>query len=440
MNSPKEASLLPLAGRLILHHARIITPKGVLPDGWLVALNGRIACVGSGTLPVIWQPPSSEAAADDAVSMPVDAQGMYLSPGFIDLHTHGAGGHDFMDASPEAFLGAAATHAAHGTTLLLPTSLASTPGELDAVLEAFTRATVEARRGECAQHGNPTGSAVRANRTTGAWMPGLHLEGPYFSKNQRGAQDPRHIRNPDPDEYEAILAKCPHLLRWSAAPELPGALAFGRRLKQCGILPSIGHSDATEDEVAEAFKNGFTHVTHLYSCMSGITRVNGYRKAGIVESAYLNEEMTVEIIADGAHLPASLLKLVLKVKGPGRIALVTDSMRAAGMPEGPSVLGSLGCGQPVLVENGVAMLPDRSAFAGSVATAERLVRNMVVLAGASLTDAVRMMTETPATIIGLEKETGTIEVGKRADLTLFDDDFRVFRTIVAGETVWCQSY
>ena len=185
-----------------------------------------------------------------------------------------------------------------------------------------------------------------------------------------------------------------------------------------------------------AYQAGFSHVTHLYSCMSSITRRNAYRYAGAIEAAYMIDDMTVEIIADGVHLPKSLLQFVYKFKGADRIALVTDSMRGAGMPDGPSILGSLKRGQPVIIEDGVAKLPDRSAFAGSVATADRLVRTMVQVAGVPLPDAVKMMTATPARIIGVNDRKGRIEIGLDADLVLFDKEIDIKMTIVNGRIVY----
>ena len=209
-----------------------------------------------------------------------------------------------------------------------------------------------------------------------------------------------------------------------------------RQIFKKNILPSIGHSNAIYEEVIEAFENGYTHITHLYSGMSGVRRINAYRYAGVIESAFLIDEMTVEIIADGAHLPSSLLKLIYKIKGPDKIALVTDSMRAAGMPEGESILGGIRDGQKVIVEDGVAKLPDRTAFAGSVATADRLVRTMINIAQVPLIDAVRMMTTTPAKIMKIDDRKGSIVVGKDADLVIFDEDRNIQTTMVEGEVVY----
>lgn len=347
----------------------------------------------------------------------IDGGGLYCAPGFIDIHSHGGGGYDFLDATEEAFLGAAELHARHGTTTILPTATSGSFEEIVSMLRAH--------------------EAAQAHNTKGADMPGIHLEGPYFSPKQCGAQDPRFVRAPQPEEYLRILEASSSILRWSAAPELPGSAEFAKACLAHHVLPAIGHSDADYDEVQKAFRDGFTHITHLYSCTSTVHRKNAYRYAGIVESAYLIDGLTVEIIADGAHLPAPLLQMVCRFIGPDRTALITDSIRGAGMPDGETVIGSLKNGMHVIIEDGVAKLPDRSAFAGSVATTERLVKNMVRMAGASLTDAVKMASATPARIMGLT-DRGVIEAGKRADLVLFDDEFRTRRTIVGGRTVFAR--
>jgi N-acetylglucosamine-6-phosphate deacetylase len=278
---------------------------------------------------------------------------------------------------------------------------------------------------------------VIQKNTGGAQFLGMHLEGPYISMNQRGAQDPAYIRNPDPEEYEDIIrASGQDIKRWSAAPELPGAITFAHYLKSNGILPSLAHTDAIYEEAAEGFKNGYTLATHLYSAMSGVTRRNAYRYAGVIETAFLIDEMDVEIIADGKHLPAPLLQLIYKIKGPGRIALVTDAMRGAGMPPGESMLGSREAGIPVIIEDGVAKLPDRTAFAGSVATANQLVKNMVMMAGVPVAKAVQMITATPARILGVNGSKGTLAGGMDADITICDKEFNVKAVVVMGEILY----
>jgi N-acetylglucosamine-6-phosphate deacetylase len=263
----------------------------------------------------------------------------------------------------------------------------------------------------------------------------MHLEGPYFAMAQRGAQDPRYIRDPDPAEYEAIVKRAPFIKRWSAAPELKGAFAFGDFMCAHNVLPAAAHTDAIYEDVIQAFDHGYTLATHLYSGMSGVTRRNAFRYAGMIESAFIIDDMDVEIIADGVHLPTPLLKLIMKIKGPSRIALITDAMRAAGLPPGPSMLGSRFHGLPVIVEDEVAKLPDRSSFAGSVATADRLVRTMIKQAGVSLIDAIMMMTSTPARIMRVHSK-GALKPGMDADVVVFDDDIRIDKTIVGGRIIY----
>ena len=346
----------------------------------------------------------------------INAKGLYVAPGFIDMHTHGAGGADFMDGTVDAYLTAARMHAIHGTTLLYPTTLTSTNEALFASFETYKKA--------------------EEMNSDGARFGGMHLEGPYFSPVYAGAQDPRYLRNPRPEEYMEILDRCPALARWSFAPELEGAEEFAAELKRRGIVASIGHTNATFQECDAAYKSGASLMTHFYSCMSTVSRRNAYRYAGTIEYGYIQDGMNLEIIADGIHVPQDLLNLLLKIKGVDKISLVTDSMRAAGMPEGPSVLGPLSDGQEVIVEDGVAKLMDKSAFAGSVATADRLVRTMVQIAGCSITDAVRMITENPARIMGISDRKGSLKAGMDADVVIFDEDINVRNTIIEGKIVY----
>jgi N-acetylglucosamine-6-phosphate deacetylase len=322
-----------------------------------------------------------------------------------------------MDGTVDAFLQIAQTHAKHGTTSMLPTTLTCEKEDLIQTLEAYK-------------------SACLANKL-GADFIGMHLEGPYFAVAQRGAQDAKFIRDPDPAEYKEILASFDFIKRWSAAPELKGAVEFGQYVTSKGVLAAIAHTDAIYEEVLEAYHHGgFSLATHFYSAMSGVTRRNAFRYAGVIESAYLLDDMDVEIIADGVHLPAPLLKLIYKIKGPQRIALITDAMRAADMPEGESILGSFKNGLKVIVEDGVAKLPDRTSFAGSVATADRLVKTMLDLAEVPLVETIRMITETPARIMGIDGQKGSLAKGKDADVVIFNEQIEVQQTFVKGFSVY----
>lgn len=388
--------------KTVIKNGRVITPNETI-SGYVLVEDGVIKEIGEGEY----------AAEADKV---IDAEGCYVSPGFIDLHTHGAGGADFMDGTVEAFLVAAKMHAAHGATLVYPTTLTSSN---EVLFDTFV--TYE--------------QAVEQN-TEGAVFGGLHLEGPYFNPLQAGAQDPRYLRNPDPADYLEILSRSNNIARVSFSPELEGAPEFAAELSKRGIIASAGHTNATFEQCDEAYKSGSSLITHFFSCVSTIVRKNSYRTAGVLEYGYYQDGMAVEIIADGCHVPESLLKLIVRVKGFDNVVLVTDSMRGAGMPEGPSILGGLADGQACIIEDGVAKLMDRSGFAGSVCTTDRLIRTMTTLAGVTVEQAVKMASYNPARVMGIADRKGSLEVGKDADIVIFNDNVDVAATIVGGRVVY----
>lgn len=389
--------------KIKIYNGKVILPGRIIPNGTVLITDGVITAIEEGNTDLT-----------DVIA--IDAKEQYISPGFIDIHIHGGGGYDFMDGTTEAFIKIAELHAKHGTTSMLPTTLTSEKEDLLLTLHAYEEANSMNRMGSS--------------------FIGMHLEGPYFSMNQRGAQDPKYIRNPDPLEYKEILERYPSIKRWSAAPELKGAIEFGKYVKSKGVLVAMAHTDAIYEEALEAFNNGYSLATHFYSAMSGVTRRNAFRYAGVIEAGYLLDELDVEIIADGLHLPSPLLQLVYKIKGPSHTALITDAMRAAGMPEGESILGGLKNGTKVIVEDGVAKLPDRTSFAGSVATTDRLVRTMMTMAGVSLVDTIQMITETPARIMGIQDKKGSLQIGKDADILIFDENIAVQMTMVKGRVVY----
>jgi len=390
------------AKRQKIFNGKIIQPDRVIDSGCIIISDCLISAVADRNIEVA-----------DAIE--IDAGGGYIAPGFVDIHVHGGAGFDFMDGDENAFLKVAELHARYGTTSMLPTTLTSSRQELQRALDLYV--------------------AADQKNLNGSQFLGIHCEGPYIAMNQRGAQDPRYVRDPDPEEYTSILTNYSCIKRWSAAPELKGAIEFGRFLRSRNVLPAIAHTDAVYEEALHAFNNGYTLVTHLYSAMNGVTRRNAYRYAGVIEAAYLIDEMDVEIIADGVHLPPPLLKLVYKIKGADRIALITDAMRAAGMPPGKSILGPRRGGLEVIIEDNVAKLPDRSSFAGSVATADQLVRNMVHLAGVPVVEAVKMASLTPARIMGVEDRKGSLSEGKDADIVLLDKSLQVKKTFLRGKMV-----
>lgn len=385
--------------RTLFKNANIITTTGIK--------QGELLTVGSKIHRVVYN-----GVIEEPYDEIINVEGKYLSPGFIDIHTHGGGGYDFMDGSLDAIYNASKSHMLYGTTSIVPTTITGTHKSLLDFADLFNQA-------DLSRKGCPN-------------ILGLHLEGPYFSYNQRGAQDPRYLRNPNKKEYLEVLAKTDRIIRWSFAVELEGSKDFLGVLRENNIVSSLAHSDATCEEVYESFENGLGALTHFYSAMSTVTRKNSYRVAGAVEAGYLLDDLYVEVIADGKHLPKELLQLIYKVKGPDKICLVTDSMRAAGMPDGYYVLGNKDTGLDVIVEDEVAKLPDRSSFAGSVATADRLVRTFYRLTEAPLYQVVKMMTFNPARLLKIDSSKGSIGEGKDADLIIFDENIQVDFVMVKG--------
>lgn len=370
-----------------LTNGKIVTNGNVLEGVDILVENGII----------------SDIVPTDPTKPATDLNGNYICPGFIELHCHGAMGYEFIDGTAEAYQKICEKHAAHGTKVMYATFSAADFEMLYKALEAFEK--------------------VKDNLPLE--IPGVHLEGPYFALEMSGAQNPKFIHEPRAEEYVPIIERFGHLIsRWSYAPELDEDNKFLDYLTSHGITPAIGHSAAEYSHLLPAFEKGNRLVTHLYSCTSTITRHGGFRHLGIIETAYLLDDMYVEAIADGCHLPPELLRLIIKQKGTDRVALITDATRAGGMTAEEFKGGDSG-GMEFIIEDGVAKLPDRSAFAGSIATSDQLLQRTVA-AGISIADTVKMMTETPANIMGL-KTKGKIEKGYDAQFTMFDKDLNIIQ-------------
>lgn len=339
-----------------------------------------------------------------------DANGAYVAPGFIDIHVHGGDGFEFADATEEALERAANIHFSHGTTTIYPT------------ISAFDYEKTAAALGVIEKHKNS--EAVKPH------IYGCHLEGPYFSPVQSGAQDPSFIRTPDEAEYNRLWEAFGGIIkRWSYAPELDGADKFLEFLKEKNIVASAGHTDAELCHVKKAYEHGMKLITHLYSCTSTIKRRQGFRILGVTEAAYLFDGITVEAIADGCHLPPELLALIYKIKGAEHVCLVTDAIRHGGVENAENEICQNG-NMPYIIEDGVAKLADRSAFAGSIATADCLVRTCIKKADIPLCDAVKMITQVPARVMGLDKK-GEIKEGFDADIVVFDADVNILKVFVS---------
>ena len=342
-----------------------------------------------------------------------DYTGKYVSAGFIDMHTHGAGGYAFMNGSVDDVVKGCDYHLARGTTSIVPTISA---GEF----ETMKQAVVNIHKAKGKTKGN---------------ILGAHLEGPYLSPKQAGAQCPAFITPPKKQDYESLIEEYGEsITRWTYAPENDEKGEFCKYLTEHGVVASAGHTDAKYADMVRAIENGCNLITHLYSCTSTVTRDYGFRSLGVIESAYLRDELYVEIIADGKHLPPDLIKMILKIKGTDKVALITDSLEIAGTEIKEGVMS----GTEFIVEDGVCKLKDRSAFAGSVATADCLIRTLVKECEVGLPTAVKMLTEVPAKILKINGEKGTLAKGKDADIVVFDEEVRVSQVFVNGKSLFTE--
>lgn len=374
---------------------RILTPGGWLQGGSLIVDGNKILEVAN-----------TDYRIEGAEV--IDAKGCDIVPGGIELHVHGGGGRDFMEGEVEAFNVAVDAHLQHGTTAIFPTLSSSSP----AMIWASARA--------CQQ-------IMEENPDTP--VQGLHLEGPYFNPAMAGAQMPEYITPPIPADYEPLLTETSVIKRWDAAPELPGTDEFGRFCVEHSCLPAIAHTKGTYEDAARAFKAGFTHMTHFTNAMSSLHKVREYKHAGVVEAGYEVEGFTVEVIADGIHVPAPYLSMVYKLKGVERTALITDALAVAASDAKEAF------DPRVIIEDGVCKLADRSALAGSIATMDRLVRTAVQQAGIPMADAVRMTSETPARIMGIYDRKGSLQRGKDADVVMYDTEQKLRFVMQMGRVV-----
>lgn len=371
-------------------NGHILTPGGWLKDGSILLCDDRIVEVTNSDLAVIG-------------AKVVDARGMYIVPGFVAMNIHGAAGHDFKEGTEEAFRKAVAAHQRYGATTIFPT-ISSSP---------FT--TIR----QCAE------VCERLMTEPGSPILGLHIEGPYLNLKMAGAMFSDVVKNPDPEEYRSLIEETKCVRRWDASPELPGAMDFARYLKEKGILVSITHTEAEFDLIREAYNTGFSHVAHFYNAMPGFHKRREYKYEGTVESAYLMDGMTVEVIADGRHLPSTILRLVYKLKGVECTCLVTDALAYAAND------GKQPDDSRIVIDNGVCKLADHSALVGSIATSDQLIRTMVEKAKLPLEDAIRMASETPARLMGVYDRVGSLQKGKDADVLIIDRKLNV-------RQVWCK--
>ena len=375
-------------------NAQILTPHGWVENGTISFCDGRITSIKEGGI----------ALSDKNVT---DAHGAYIIPGAIDLHVHGGGGYDFMECNEEAFRIAAKTHLRHGTTAIYPTLGAASH-------EIMKQAIVITER-----------LMAEPNST----IMGLHFEGPYLNPAMAGGQIPEYICNPVAEQYTEMLNSTDCIKRWDAAPELEGSMEFAQYAASKGVMVAIAHTTADYNTLQEAYEAGFSHVTHFYNAMTSVHKRREFKYEGTIEGVYLIDEMSVELIADGIHVPPAILRLVHKIKGTERICLVTDAMACTG-GDTDKVFD-----ERVIIEDGVCKLADRSALAGSIATMDRLIRTMVQKAEIPLAEAVRMTSETPARIMGIYDRKGSLAVGKDADIVMMDDSLTIRGVWSMGQQV-----
>ncbi len=359
-------------------NGHILTPQGWMKDGSVLISDGKILEITNSDLAVIG-------------ATVVDARGMYIVPGFVAMHVHGGGGSDFTEATPEAFRTAAKAHLAHGATTIFPTLSSSSFETL----------------------GQAVGVCQELMKEPGTTIMGLHIEGPYLNPKMAGELFANQTKAIDAAEYQALIEKANGCIkRWDISPELEGGHDFARYMRSKGVMVALTHTEAEYDEIKAAYEAGFTHAAHFYNAMPGFHKRREYKYEGTVESVYLMDGMSVEVIADGRHLPSTILRLVYKLKGVERTCLVSDALAYAAC-DNPQV------DPKYVIEDGVCKLADHSSLAGSLATMDKLVQTMVK-AGVPFADAIRMASETPAKLIGVDDRKGTLQKGKDADILIFD--------------------
>lgn len=375
-------------------NGHILTPKGWLEGGSVIIEDNKIKAVSNIDLHIV----------DTEI---IDAKGCYVVPGGIDLHTHGGGGRDFIEGSEDAFRAAVNAHMKHGTTTIYPTLSSSTIPSIEAACQVCQKLMAE--------ENSP--------------VLGLHIEGSYINPKQAGAQNPVLIKAPLPDEYETLLNKYSCIKRWDVAPELQGSVEFITECRKHGVLTALTCTRATYEDVVAAHDAGLSHAAHFYNAMPVVYKEHEFKVPGTVESVYALQDMTVEVIADGIHVPPVMLNVVYQIKGVEKTALITDSLAYAASE------GNVSSEPSVILEDGVCKLADHSALAGSIATMDVLIRTCIHRAEIPMVDVFRMVSETPAKIMGIFDRKGSIEEGKDADIMMFDDDIDLTYVMQMGNVV-----
>lgn len=386
----------------IICNGTVLTPCKTIPDGVVVVRGSTIEAVGRrGRVP---EPADSEL---------IDAAGEYIVPGLIDIHVHGSAGADVLDATPRALRTMSEFFVTRGVTAFVATMITAPQERLLAGLDCVRQ-------------------VVGSGGLPGAEVLGVHQEGPFLNVEQKGAHPSELLVSPTPERYAPYLEYADVLTTMTLAPELDGAVELIRVLRDNDIVPAAGHTMAIYREFQLAIEAGMRHAVHCFCNMGTLRRDNLKRVAGAVETVLCDDRITTELIGDGWHIGDGLMSLAVKVKGVERVCLVTDAMTAAGMPPGRYTIGDV----DAIVENGIARLPDNTAYASSVTTMDVCVRNAVERIGLGLPDAVRMASLTPASVIGGDDRKGSLEAGKDADIVVMDGSANVKLTLARGRQVF----
>ncbi len=380
---------------MLLHikNAKVVTPYEVLENYSVMVKNGKIIDITKSNL--------QKGNFDNEI----DAHGNYLTPGFIDIHNHGCFGHDTMESTFEALDSMAGFHIRNGVTGFLATTMTASPESTKKAIKNVA-------------------DYMRKNKSGQAQVLGLYIEGPYFSREKKGAQPEKYIKNPDVDELKDLIEISNNNIKVvSLAPELINTYQAIQYLKSEDIMVSMGHTNADYEEALKAIQTGAAQATHLYNGMRNFS----HREPGVVGAVLTDERVRCEMICDGIHIHPAAMKIAVKMKGVEGIILISDAMMAAGLEDGKYQLG----GQEVLVKNDEARLKD-GTLAGSTLTLRKAVYNMMHIVGVQLQDAVRMATLNPAKAVKIHDKKGSIEIGKDADMILMDDSINIKEVIIQG--------
>jgi N-acetylglucosamine-6-phosphate deacetylase len=381
--------------RVALINGRVVLPQMIVDDRVVIIDNGSIIAI------------ADRDAIGSGVT-PIDVGGRLITPGLIDIHTHGALGHTFNEPTGEAFAAICDENARHGVTSLCATLAPAPMADMKQCFE-FMR-------------------TWRSGSHSGAHVLGGYLESPYTNLAQKGALDPSCLRSPDDGSADELLEFADVLRVFMLAPELPGALELTDKINRAGIVPAAGHSSAHDTHVRAAMEYGLRHVTHIWSAMSMVVREGPWRKPGLLEAALTFDGLTVEMIADNKHLPPTLMQLAYKCIGPDRLCAISDATSGAGLPDGSRFMMG---GMEYEVGDGVGMMFDRSAFAGSTTLLGQMLPILINVVGIPLIEAVRMTTLTPACIIGVDERKGSLAVGKDADIVIWNNDFTPWKVLLS---------